>query len=220
MKLKRDKLSHRGGGLQPAPWRRNAGRPRSFDENEALDRALKVFWHKGYEGTSLEDLTAAMGINRPSLYAAFGNKEALFRKALDRYEQGPAGFVADALAEPTARQVIDRLLRTAADVLTDRRHPRGCLMVQGALSCGRAADSIRRELASRRAASESALRARFERAKREGDLADRAACADLARYVTTVIQGMAVQATGGATRTELQRVAKMALEALPQLTTT
>jgi AcrR family transcriptional regulator len=208
MKLKRDKLSGRRNG-QARP-----GRPRSFDEERALDQALKVFWRKGYEGTSLDDLTGAMGINRPSLYATFGNKEALFRKALDRYEQGPGGFTAAALAEPTARRVIERLLRAAADALTDRHHPRGCLMVQGALSCGQAADSIRRELASRRAAGEASLRVRFQRAQREGDLPQGAVCADLARYVTTVIQGMAVQAAGGATRMELQRVAEMSLEAL------
>src|SRR5437899_12052969 len=87
------------------------GRPRSFDVDQALDRALKVFWQMGYEGASLLDLTRAMGINRPSLYAAFGNKQALFRKAMDRYQQGPAGFVREAIAEPTARRVVGRLLR-------------------------------------------------------------------------------------------------------------
>ena len=81
------------------------GRPRAFDIDKALDRALKVFWRKGFEGASLHDLTRAMGINRPSLYAAFGNKEALFRRALDRYDSGPAGYVHEALEEPTARAV-------------------------------------------------------------------------------------------------------------------
>ena len=106
------------------------GRPRSFDPDKALDRALKVFWKKGYEGASLPDLTRAMGINRPSLYAAFGNKEALFRKAVERYEQGPAGFAREALELPTARQVVERLLRGGICVGTSARGPRGCLMVQ------------------------------------------------------------------------------------------
>src|SRR5438067_5604399 len=111
------------------------GRPRSFDIDKALDRALQVFWHKGYEGTTLSDLTQAMGINRPSLYAAFGNKEALFRKALDRYGEGPAAYVRAALEEPTARAVAERLLLGTVEGLTDPGHPTGCLMVQGALSC-------------------------------------------------------------------------------------
>ena len=143
------------------------GRPRTFDVDQALDCALKVFWRKGYEGTSLHDLTEAMGINRPSLYAAFGNKEELFRKALDRYAAGPAAHMREALEEPTARAVVERLLRKTADVLTDPCHPPGCLAVQGALSCGEAAESIRQELNSRRSASEAALRERFERAKSE-----------------------------------------------------
>src|SRR5258707_4477360 len=112
------------------------GRPRGFDVDEALDRALEVFWRQGYEGTALSDLTAAMGINRPSLYAAFGNKEALFRKVLDRYAERTTASVVHALAEPTARTVVERLLLAAADAQTDPCNPRGCLMVQGALSCG------------------------------------------------------------------------------------
>jgi AcrR family transcriptional regulator len=191
------------------------GRPRTFDVDLALDCALKVFWRKGYEGTSLHDLTEAMGINRPSLYAAFGNKEELFRKALDRYAAGPAAHMREALEEPTARAVAERLLRKTADVLTDPCHPPGCLAVHGALSCGEAAESIRQELNARRSASEAALRKRFERAKSEKDLPPVADPADLARYVMTVIQGMAVQAAGGASRDELRRVAETALRAWP-----
>src|SRR5437867_3206401 len=103
------------------------GRPRGFAVDKALDRALRVFWQHGYEGTSLSDLTKAMGINRPSLYAAFGDKEALFRKVLDRYADGPAAYAREALNEPTARAVVERLLRGAADLQTNRRNPRGCL---------------------------------------------------------------------------------------------
>src|SRR6202035_3213375 len=107
------------------------GRPREFDADKALDAALKVFWRKGFEGASLPDLTRAMGINRPSMYAAFGNKEALFRRALDRYAQGPAAYVRQALDEPTARRVVERLLRGAVEALSDPRNPRGCFAVQG-----------------------------------------------------------------------------------------
>jgi AcrR family transcriptional regulator len=191
------------------------GRPREFDIDKALDRALRVFWRKGYEGTSLPDLTRAMGINRPSLYAAFGNKEALFRKALDRYAEGPAAYVREALKEPTARAVAERLLDGTIDLVTDRRNPRGCLMVHGALACGEAAESVQRELCARRAAGEAAVRQRLERAVAEGDLPADAVPADLARYIIAIIQGMAVQAAGGASRRQLRRVVEMALCAWP-----
>lgn len=192
------------------------GRPREFDVDRALDRALKVFWRKGFEGASLPDLTKAMGINRPSLYAAFGNKAALFRRAVERYIEGPASQIRRALEEPTARQVVERWFRENIELITDSRNPRGCFLVQSALTCGDTADTIRRELARRRAASETALCERFERAIAEGDLPRNCEPADLARYVATVSQGMAVQAAGGATREELQKVAERALSAWPK----
>src|SRR5262245_50625956 len=107
------------------------GRPREFDPDAALDRALDASRRQGHEGASLTDLTRAMGINRPSLYAAFGDKRGLFRRALERYTAGPAGYVTDALAEPTARGVAGRIWRGAVERLTDPRRPRGCLVVQG-----------------------------------------------------------------------------------------
>ena len=191
------------------------GRPREFDVDEALDRALRVFWRRGYEGATLPDLTRAMGINRPSLYAAFGCKEELFRKTLDRYVEGPAAYVREALNEPTARAVAERLLGGTIDLLTDRRNPRGCLVVQGALACGETAESVRRELGARRVAGEVGLRQRFERARADGDLPAETDPADLARYVVTVMWGMAVQAAGGASREDLRRVAELALRAWP-----
>jgi AcrR family transcriptional regulator len=191
------------------------GRPRVFDVDEALDRALRVFWRKGYEGASLADLTKAMRINRPSLYAAFGNKEELFRRALDRYAEGPAAYVGEALAEPTARAVVERLWGGAICALTNPRCPRGCLMVQGALACGDDSESIRRELADRRASLVEALRERFERAAAEGDLPAGANPTQLAWYAATVANGMSVQAATGASREDLERVAEMALRGWP-----
>lgn len=192
------------------------GRPREFDADEALDKALHVFWRQGYEGASLTDLTDAMGISRPSLYAAFGNKEDLFRRALDRYAQhGPGAIQREALCEPTARAVVKRLLDGAAHCLTDPSNPRGCLAVQGALSCGEAAETIKTELCNRRAAGEAALCERFERAKADGDLPSGSDPRALARYVMTVQQGMSVQAAGGASREDLLTVADMALRAWP-----
>jgi AcrR family transcriptional regulator len=193
--------------------RASLGRPRAFDLDRALERALRLFWEKGYEGTSLSDLTKAIGINRPSLYAAFGNKEALFRKALDRYVEKTVGFVLEAIKEPTARRVVTRLLLSAADMVTNPHHPPGCLTVRGALASGEEADPIRLELALRRSESEALIRKRLDTAKRQGDLPPDANPADLARYLATVYQGMSVQAAGGATRQQLRRVAKIALTA-------
>jgi len=195
---------------------RPRGRPRSFDVGKAVDRALDVFWRKGYEGASLSDLTRAMRINRPSLYAAFGDKETLFRKALDRYSSGPGAYGTEALNEPTAHAAIERLLRCAADSLTDPHHPRGCLMVQGALTCGDEAESVRKELITRREQGEAAVRRRLQRAKTEGELPANCNPADLARFFTTVLHGMCVEAASGASRVELHRIVDTSLRAWPK----
>jgi AcrR family transcriptional regulator len=156
-----------------------------------------------------------MGVNRPSLYAAFGDKRALFRKALYRYLHGPAAYTQEALKEPTARAVVKCLLRGAADLNTAPRNPGGCLMVQGALTSGEAADSIRKELTACRKAGEAALRRRLQNAKSKGDLSTDVDPAALARYIATIIYGIAVQAAGGASRAQLQHVVEMTLRTLP-----
>lgn len=192
------------------------GRPREFCTEQALDRALEVFWRKGYEGASLPDLTAAMGISRPSLYAAYQSKQELFRRAVERYLEGPAAHVRAALNEPTARQVAERLLAGGIALATNKQNPPGCFLVHGALVCGDAAADARRQLDKCRAAGETALRKRFERAVKEGDLPRTANPADLARWITTLNYGLAVQAAGGATRGQLQSVARLALAAWPE----
>lgn len=191
------------------------GRPREFDLDEALDQALHVFWKKGYEGTSLSDLTDAMGINRPSLYCAFGNKESLFRKVLDHYEKGPAAYLKEALGKPTAREVVESLLRGAVEIQTRPGTPRGCLSVQGALACGDESNAIREEMIARRTAGETAIRQRLERAKSDGDLSAAIDVADFARYIAAMINGTAVLAVGGASREELLHVVDFALRAWP-----
>jgi AcrR family transcriptional regulator len=192
------------------------GRPREFDTDAALDAALALFWRHGYEGTSLSALTEAMGVSVPSLYAAFGNKEELFRKALDRYIQRPASYLHAALAEPTARGVAEQALRGAISMVMQPHHPDGCLMVHGALACHPAVESVRQELARRRVAAEAAVRRRFERAVGEGDLPAKADPAQLARFLMTVIWGLSVQTAGGATRQQLDEVAAVAMGCWPE----
>jgi AcrR family transcriptional regulator len=191
------------------------GRPREFDTEKALDLAMELFWRKGYEGTSLSDLTGTLGITRPSLYAAFGNKEALFRIVLDRYEARAGAYRSKALNAPTARAVAQRLLEGAVDLHGDANNPAGCLGVQGALACGDEANPIRQELITRRLAGEDAIRRRLKRAKAEGDLPADSSPADLARYLSAVIYGMAVLAAGGISRKELRGVADAALRQWP-----
>jgi AcrR family transcriptional regulator len=190
------------------------GRPRAFDTDVALERAMHVFWAKGYEGASLSDLTRAMRINRPSLYAAFGNKEQLFGKVLDRYMNGPVAYFGKALAAPKARDVVEEIFLGTARMADDPRNPAGCLMVQGALACGDA--TVRKAVAARRTASEAALRRRFQQAKRDGDLPKNSDPGDLAGYVMAVVRGMAVQSAGGAGSDQLRRIAQMALRAWPK----
>ncbi|HEX2130649.1 MAG TPA: TetR/AcrR family transcriptional regulator [Actinophytocola sp.] len=190
------------------------GRPREFDLDERLDLALRVFWRHGYEGAALSDLTEAMGISRPSLYAAYGNKESLFRKVVDHYLAGPASHLRDAAGEATGRAAVERLLRGAVAVVTARDH-RGCLVIQGALATGKQADPARAELVARRRAATDRLRERLERARVDGELGADVDTAALAGFVTTVSYGLSVQATDGATPEELHAVVDVAMSAWP-----
>jgi AcrR family transcriptional regulator len=192
------------------------GRPRGFDPEVALERAMQVFWRKGYAATSVADLTAAMGINPPSLYAAFGNKEALFRKVLERYAAGPGAFVAESLSASTAREVAARRLYGALEYMGDPARPWGCLVVQMLLSGGGDAEALRRELVANGCRAQEELVARFERAKAEGDLPAEADAEALARFVTTLMQGLSVQVAAGVDREELRRVVDAALADWPK----
>jgi AcrR family transcriptional regulator len=191
------------------------GRPLAFNQDEALDKALKVFWARGYEGASMSELTEALGINKPSIYAAFGNKEELFRKALTRYATGPAAFVGEAMREPTARQAVEKFLTQAVDFFSDKSTPNGCMIVQGALTCGQGASKIQQELVAYRSSIETSLTKRFELAKTQGDLPPDLSTKQLAKYIATIHQGMSVQATSGATRGELIAIVEIALKSLP-----
>jgi AcrR family transcriptional regulator len=188
------------------------GRPREFDKEKALDEAMEVFWRRGYEGATIAELTGAMGINPPSLYAAFGSKEGLLKAALDRYCEKRDEFMREVLTAPTAREMVECLLLRIADKQTDPDNPPGCLLVAGGLACGPGAENVPFELAAHRAQAENQLRERFTRARDEGDLAADADPTALARYLSAVIAGMGVLASSGATREDLRQIALVSVK--------
>ena len=163
----------------------------------------------------MAELTAEMGITKPSLYAAFGNKEALFKKALDLYEREKLAYVGEALAAPTGRGVAESFLRGALALQSSSCDPKGCLGVIGSLACSPEADSIKAEVLQRRASSEAELIARFERAKADGDLPDAVEAAPLARYLLAIVQGLSIQAGAGASCVNLGSVVDTALMTWP-----
>ena len=191
------------------------GRPLAFNQDVALDKALKVFWSRGYEGASMTELAEALGINKPSIYASFGNKEALFRKALARYVTGPAAFVREAKNEPTAKRVVEKFLLQAVDFFSDKTTPNGCMIVQAALTGGPGSSTIQQELIAYRKNFEAAFVERFELAQAQGDLPASVNTKQLAKYIATIHQGMSVQATSGATREDLLAIVEVALKNWP-----
>ncbi|MBL7261180.1 TetR/AcrR family transcriptional regulator [Paractinoplanes lichenicola] len=191
------------------------GRPRKFDPEAALEQAIEVFWRNGYEGASMADLTAAMGINKPSMYATFGNKEELFRRAVARYAEQDMAYARVALEEPTAYGVIESFLRANADALTRPDRPAGCLSIQGGLAFGSDDGTVAAFLADSRRAGERALADRLVRALDEGDLPAGTDPVALARYVMTVSEGNAVHAAAGVDRAALHATVDLALRAVP-----
>lgn len=190
------------------------GRPREFNAETALDQAMEVFWRHGYEGATIAQLTEAMGINPPSLYACFGNKEGLLKAALDRYTKLRNVWMNEVVAAPTARDVAERMLMGIAEKQTDPANPPGCLLVQGGIACGTGSENVPFELAARRGQNEDQLRDRFIRAKAEGDLKPTSDPAALARYVSAVSVGMGVMASSGSDREALRQVASVAVQAV------
>jgi AcrR family transcriptional regulator len=187
------------------------GRHREFKLDDALDAALLVFWNKGYEGTSFSDLVEATNVARPGLYSAFGNKEELFYKVIERYEAVYLGFMREALQQPTTMEVLKAILFGCAKAHTLPSTPHGCLGVSGAVACSSEAEPIRAKLIARRAQGEKALKRRLKQAKLQGDLPKNLDPEALARYVMTVTQGMAIQAKAGATRKQLESIAELTL---------
>ncbi|TPN60024.1 TetR/AcrR family transcriptional regulator [Mesorhizobium sp. B1-1-4] len=190
------------------------GRPRTFDRTAALRRAMEVFWAKGYEGTSISDLTGAMGINSPSLYAAFGSKEALFLEATEFYTQAEGTDIWTALDEaPTAREAIEGFLRQTARAYSQTDRPQGCLVTLGALHQDSSRGAICNDLRRRRAENHAALQRRLERGVAEGELPRSFDCEAAATFFATVQHGMSIQARDGASHAALLATVEGAMAA-------
>ncbi len=190
------------------------GRPREFEIDDAIEKATGLFWLKGYEGTSLNDLTKTMGITPPSFYFAFGSKEALFKTVLERYFVKQGKITEAAFRKPTARAVATHLLRGYADVLTDPHHAPGCLVINSALPCA-IGDPVREWLAKHREEMRTLLRDRFAEARRRESFPAGMDADALARLVLVIAGGMAVEAQSGASRKDLHRTIALALPAWP-----
>ncbi|MFB5151671.1 TetR/AcrR family transcriptional regulator [Burkholderia orbicola] len=194
------------------------GRPRSFDKEAALDRAMEVFWRLGYEGASMTDLTAAMGIASPSLYAAFGSKEALFRQALEHYRATEGQEIWGGVERAaSAYDAVQNYLMDTARVFTRRSKPAGCLIVLSALHPAERSDMVRQTLIAMREGTVDALRERLAQGVATGEISVHANLDAIARYYVTVQQGMSIQARDGASRRDLEAVAQAALAAWPAL---
>lgn len=195
------------------------GRPRSFDRAAALRRAMHVFWERGYDGASMAELTAAMGINAPSLYAAFGCKEQLFREAVELYGVSEGGRIWDRLDKaPTARAAIEEMLRASAEAFTRPGKPHGCLIALGALNADEANAAVWRELKRHRAGNIELLRRRLDRAVAEGELAAGIDTRAIAVFYATLQHGMSIQARDGASKKTLTTVADSGMAAWEGLT--
>ncbi|MBA9002237.1 TetR/AcrR family transcriptional regulator [Thermomonospora cellulosilytica] len=191
-------------------------RPRAFDRDTALERALEEFWRHGYEATSIASLTAAMGIRPPSLYAAFGDKRRLFGEAVDRYQRTHGAFFARALAEePTARAAVERVLREAADTYADPAHPAGCMIISAATNCGPESADVEEDLRRMRARSKRMLVDRIRADVVAGRLPAGTDPEALGAFYAATIQGMSRQAQDGASPRTLRRIADLAMAAWP-----
>jgi AcrR family transcriptional regulator len=200
--------------LNPPP-KKSRGRPKKFDYNLACSQALELFWTRGYEGTSISDLSEALNMNRPSIYASFGNKEALFRIALDLYLTKHFTFFEAALSKPTLEEVAETLLEEEIALLTGFGEPRGCLLIQSALTCGLEAKSIKQLLSLKRKAMEAAIAKRIELTQIQRLFLMRQSPHALAKAIMTMYEGISIQAASGSTQAELKELIPLLKKVLP-----
>jgi len=190
------------------------GRPRTFDKDQAIDSAMRVFWEKSFEGTTMTDLTNATGLSRSSIHAAFGSKEGLFLKAVERYQAGPMRYVPKALAEPTLPRAIEALIRGMVSFLSTPGNPKGCLSIHGALAGGTDGEPVMQIMTEWRKSNLNLIKERIQQAQREGELRREVNAGDYTRYIAAIMIGIGIQAVNGAGRAELTRLADMALQLL------
>ena len=196
------------------PGNGKTGRPIGFDRDAALEAAMLLFWERGYEGTSMADLTQAMSLNPSSIYAAFGDKHALFSAAVRRYMEIRAQYATKALEEPTLKRVIRALFDNTVAFLTTPGHPPTCMTLAGAAGCSLEAKPARDLMREIRKQNQIAIRERLLKARRSGELPKDINADDYARYLSSIIAGLSIQAANGATKQELKRTAQMALRHL------
>ncbi|GAA4502092.1 TetR/AcrR family transcriptional regulator [Gluconacetobacter tumulicola] len=198
------------------PTRRGRGRPQSFDRAQALCAAMRLFWDRGYDGTSFDDLTAAMGISASSFYNAFGSKEALYQETIDAYVKRAGAWFTTILQEPTdTRSTFAHLLTTAATEFTRDDLPTGCMIAAAATQCAPTQARLRDLLATQRTQSETALATRLQQGIQAGDLPPDTDIKALAAFYSALLRGMAVQARDGIPRERLHEIARIAMQAWP-----
>jgi AcrR family transcriptional regulator len=191
-----------------------SGRPINFDKDAALEAAMLLFWERGFEGTSMADLTQAMGLNPSSIYAAFGDKQALFALAAKRYLEYRAQYASTALAEPTLKGVIRALFDNTVEFLTTPGHPPSCMSLAGAMGCSVNATPAKELMTEIRKQNQAAIKSRLVRARKSGELPKEINVDDYTRYLSTILAGLSIQAANGSTKAELKRTAEMALRYL------
>jgi AcrR family transcriptional regulator len=209
-------------GKKGEEGKRGRGRPAVFDRQLALWEAMKLFWERGYEGTSFDDLIAAMGISASSFYNSFGSKEALYCEATRSYLEWSGHWFSAILNDPSidARTAFARLFEATAEEFTRGDHPLGCMISLAGTHCSPGMDNIREMMAEHRAFSEGAMADRIRKGVADGDIPEDTDSDMLAAYYSAVARGLAVQARDGASREKLSEIGRLAMRAWPAGTKT